>query len=364
MSWGRPDKLSEHLLKALLTPAAYAYQLGTYGRLLAYGQGHLNRLELPVPVLSIGNITCGGTGKTPLTIDIARRLCAAKRKVCVLSRGYKRQSTGSVVVVNDGFGTLVNASDAGDEPYLISKSVPEAAVIVGADRTQTGMMAVDDLKSDVILLDDGFQHFRLIRDYDVVLLDYNDEPEQDALLPAGRLREPLCALGRAASVVVTKVPKEPDQKRLQYFENLVRRYNESADVTYCRFIPRRDSFVLRKLKGAKVVAFCGIARPASFTGLLGDLGADVVATRFFQDHYWYTQKDCELLSNDLAQSGADYIVTTQKDLVRLSSATNLAHKLLAIELETEWLGALPKPVTLLMESCTKPSTKTALSKSV
>src|SRR4030095_1263679 len=209
MSWGNPENAAENLLASLLKPAAAAYGAGAYARLVAYSSGWLRRHRLDAPVISIGNITCGGTGKTPLTVDLARRLIGAGRKVGVLSRGYKRRSRGEIVIDSDGKDTLASVRDCGDEPYMVAQAVPEAVVIVGPRRHITGAIATAIYDCNVLILDDGFQHLPVTRDADLVLIDYHDEPEKDALLPAGRLREPLSALSRADHVVITRVPENP-----------------------------------------------------------------------------------------------------------------------------------------------------------
>ncbi|MBX9690100.1 MAG: tetraacyldisaccharide 4'-kinase, partial [Candidatus Obscuribacterales bacterium] len=214
MSWYKPENKQEKLLNSLLQPISALYFLGTLSRLKGYESRVLKQKRLSVPVVSVGNLTVGGTGKTPITIDLARNLQQFGLKVGILSRGYKRQSVDKVLVVSDGRKILVDSAQSGDEPYLIARAVPGAVVIVGACRYEAGLLAVQDYGCDVIVLDDGFQHLKLSRDFDVVVYDYNDDPKNLQLLPAGRLREPLASISRADCLVISKVPDNPDPARL------------------------------------------------------------------------------------------------------------------------------------------------------
>jgi tetraacyldisaccharide 4'-kinase len=344
MSWGNPQNSAERAVQAALAPAAFAYGMGSFVRTLAYATGALSRTTLPAKVISIGNLSCGGTGKTPIAIDLAQRIASAGYRTAILSRGYKRRSSAAYVVVSDGKQLLASCEDAGDEPYLIAQSVPDAAVIVGADRVMTGWIAVEQFGAQVILLDDGFQHIRLKRDADVVLLDYNEDLERDRLLPAGRLREPPSALGRAASVVISKVPVGCESDRIERLTRKLRKYNAHADISYCQFKPKADA----GLKGARTVAFCGIAKPQLFVESARHVGASVVNQIFFEDHHWYSQKDLEKIEAIAKKEKADFIVTTQKDLVRLPSDQKLQRPIIAIKQETVWLGDLPRAIAEIL----------------
>src|SRR5437868_6802284 len=235
MSWGNPQNLREQIIQEALKPLATGYGIGAYLRLRAYGAGILKRQRFPLPVISIGKVTCEGTGKTPVTIDVASRLAESGRKVAILSRGYRRKSKEEFVVVSDGQGYFSTAEHAGDEPYMIAKAVPSAIVLVGSRRIVTAQMAVTTYGADVILLDDGFQHLPIVRDQDVVLLDYQDDPEKAALLPAGRWREPVSSISRADWIVITKVPDVPDQHRIDAFDRVIKRYAPDAWISQCSF---------------------------------------------------------------------------------------------------------------------------------
>ncbi len=354
MSWGNPQSSQEKLFYGLISPLSLGYGIGSYFRLAAYSKGYMKRVRLPIPVVSIGNITCGGTGKTPMAIDITRRLIAAGYRVAVLSRGYARKSKQKITVVSNGKGEFALCEEAGDEPLLIAMSVPEAIVIVGSSRAETAHIAINEYNADVIVLDDGFQHIRLERDLDVVLVDYNDDPENDMLLPAGRLREPLSALNRARVVVITKVPSNPDNARLAKLRSLIHSYAERAEIAEARFVPKRlrtnnGVAPLEQLRGQRVVAFCGVARPEGFAATLNQLGCTVVHLKSFSDHHWYTPDELKMLEKLMRESNASAVVTTEKDMVKIAPHDRLNQHLIAVEIGVEWLGPVPSHISDMMK---------------
>jgi len=349
MSWGNPQNITERFLATALKPASWAWALGSSVRLQGYRWGCLKRKQLNVPVISVGNLTCGGTGKTPVTIDLAHRLIAQNKKVAILSRGYQRQSKEQVIIVSDGTQIYADAAAAGDEPYMMAQAVPQAVVLVGSQRAATAELAVRLYGCDVILLDDGFQHLAIKRNQDIVLIDYHDDPLKDSLLPAGRLREPVQQLERAHWIVITKVPDTVNPDRLQHFESLVNEYAPHAQLTSCKFSPVRlrclqeSSKTLKpqELSGLHVTAFSGIARPESFHSELSQLGAQVMRGRSFADHHWFNTRDIEQITNDFRNSKAELVITTAKDAVRLNPSQLADLPVYVLELGTEWLGTVP-----------------------
>lgn len=349
MSWHKPENKQEHFLSALLQPASAAYFVGTLSRLLAYEKRILKQKELSVPVICVGNLTVGGTGKTPIIIDLARSLSRAGLKVGILSRGYKRQSTQAVLVVSDGIEICVDPSQAGDEPFLIAKAVPQAVVIVASDRHAAGQVAIKNFACDILLLDDGFQHLKLARNFDFLIWDYNDNPEDMKLLPAGRLREPLASISRADCLVISKLPDNPDPKRLSAIRVMANRFKPGIPVIQCRFEGSGLHRVFNKEKvrvttsgaGARVLAFCGIARPEGFYRNLESMGCFVVGKQSFPDHHWFTPADTAKLIEMYKETGAQYLVTTEKDRVRLPEEFIDQVPILELSLETSWSGHAP-----------------------
>jgi tetraacyldisaccharide 4'-kinase len=355
MSWGNPRTVQDKLARSFLLPASGFYNLGLQARSLSYDSGILKREKVAAQVISIGNITCGGTGKTPVTINLAKRLIEGGRRVAIVSRGYRRRSKDACLVVSDGQKILANCSDAGDEPFMMAKNVPGACVIVSSSRVQAATLACEKYGCNTILLDDGFQHWRLSRDQDIVLIDYNDNPENDALLPAGRLRESLSALSRADIIIISKVPANYDQAKLDSLKKTISKYAPQAKITQCQFQANalvkiesqsnnnhpQDKAELFSLKGKKVIGVCGIAKPEPFFDMLETAGCQLVQRHAFGDHHWYSQQDIDTIGQSLAQRQAECIVTTEKDAVRLSELAIDNLPIYYIGLETKWLGAIP-----------------------
>lgn len=348
MSWGNPTNTRERALAALLWPAATAYGVGAFSRLLAYNSGLIKQQKLDVPVISVGNITVGGTGKTPITLDLARRLHIAGHKVGILSRGFKRKSQAKRIIVSDGQHLLSSSFECGDEPYMMAQALPSCVVIVGADRAANALIAINKFNCTALILDDGFQHFKVKRNFDVALIDYNDDLENDHLLPAGRLREPLSGLVRADWVVITKVPDAPDQDQLERIHAVVARQSPHAKVTSCRIkasaLQAYGSDVQMPadaLEGTKVFAFCGLAKPGLFFDSLRELGAEVTGTRAFPDHHWFTPREVDDLRAAMEETGAEMLVTTEKDSVRLIPELVQNAAVAVVKQKVEWLGLVP-----------------------
>jgi tetraacyldisaccharide 4'-kinase len=276
---------------------------------------------LPVPVISVGNITTGGTGKTEAVALICRLLLARNIKPGVLSRGYRRRGKELSLVVSQGAGPEVSVDRAGDEPFLLAQRLKGAAVVVGKDRWITGMLAVQSLECQALVLDDGFQRRdRLFRDLDVVLVDASDPFGGGELLPAGKLREPVSALAEADVIVITRA----DQNNTADLRMQLAQLAPAALILEARHTPAH----LVSLDGSKqqspeflanrrVLAVSGIARPQAFEHTLGSLGAVVTGHFSFPDHHWFSESERRrILSHALALKSE--IVTTAKDAVRLA----------------------------------------------
>lgn len=341
-----------NLLAEVLRPISYCYGLGAYARLITYSSGLASRRSAAVPVVSVGNITVGGTGKTPLTIDLAERLSSAGLKVAILSRGYGRKSKGLQVVADGSGAPLISVEEAGDEPFLIAQAVPEAVVIVCSSRLQSAQFAVHQFAAQVIILDDGFQHIKIRRDFDLVLWDFNDKPDKAMLVPSGRLREPLGGLSRASDIVITKVPENGAEAEVERLTVELAQLAPQANIYSCRFAPAyltgyaRDGQLaqpikLTELAGKKVYSLCAIARPEGFLRVLADLGVVPVRVRQFADHHWFSSAQMSEIEADFIASGADLLVTTEKDLVRMTLSPSMAAKTWAVVLKCQWISAPP-----------------------
>lgn len=331
MAGGRQQGAAGRLIRLVLLPAALIYGLVLRLRSAAYRRGVFRSRSLPRPVVSIGNITVGGTGKTPITALVARFLLARGVKVAVLSRGYSGKLEGKAAVVSDGSRILLTAEECGDEPFLLASTVPGLAVVIGADRYAAGQLALQTCSPDLFLLDDGFQHLRLRRDLDILLLDAVRPFGNGWCLPAGLLREPRQAATRADLVIFTRCPRGETPISPLPDKPLCRAWYE-LDV----LCPLTGGSPIRldNLRGRKVAAFCGIAEPDYFFASLRGAGLSLAATHAYRDHEPYDTERIAELEAFIAASGAEFVLTTEKDGVKLGRlASQYAAKTLTARLE-------------------------------
>jgi tetraacyldisaccharide 4'-kinase len=291
--------------------------------------------RLPFPVISVGNLTVGGTGKTPLVMALASGLAQKGIRVAILSRGY-RGTCASGAVVSDGASVLLSPEEAGDEPYLMASTLPAIPVLVGKNRFESGRRALESFGIQGVLLDDGYQHLQLHRDLNLLLIDSRVGFGDGHLLPRGILREPVSQLRRADLVLFNKA--DPGSGATTLEEDIRRRY-PSLPVYHGHYEavglvgPRGEREALEGLRGRKVVALSGIANPEDFSSLLKKCGMQVIKKEAFPDHYPYTQEDLQSIEH--RNTEAEGIVTTEKDLVRLArlKAGRLPIRALRIEMK-------------------------------
>lgn len=304
----------DQLLLLLLAPFGLAYSIIQKLRAILYRIGILKAHRLPRPVISIGNITVGGTGKTPVTAYIARHLLEQGYKVAVLSRGYGGSLEGRTVVVSDGITVMLGPQECGDEPYLLASTVPGLMVVIGTDRYDAGQLAMQQLVPDIFLLDDGFQHLRLYRDLNILLLDSLRPFGNGWTLPSGLLREPAEAARRADLVILTRCPEGATVAPRVSGKPAFAASHRLVDA-----LPLRggDPLPLAELQGPGFLAFAGIAQPDFFFAALRDRGINLVQTLPFPDHADYDQISLDTIRAALQNSGAEYAITTEKDGVKL-----------------------------------------------
>ena len=317
------------LLLAVLKAFSLLFAAIVSCRYFLYRVGLLRRWPLGIQVISIGNVTAGGTGKTPVTEIFARTLAAEGRKVAILSRGYRRKEapwiqrvfTGEItkpLVVSDGRHVLLDAAIGGDEPYMLASNLPGVAVLVDRDRVKAGRYAVKKFGCDTLILDDGFQYQRLKHSIEVVLVDATNPFGNGNLLPRGILREPARHLKRADIIFLTKCRGDTSAVVAD-----IRRYNQAAEIVECTHAPKvlkdvwsREEFPLDWLKGKTTCTLSGIASPKGFENSLRHLGAKVVWCERYADHHRYDPSEILYALNRTADMGADALVTTEKDAVR------------------------------------------------
>lgn len=311
-----------------LLPLAVPYQAAVRFRNRLYDLRVLPIEQVESPVVSVGNLSVGGTGKTPFVIFLAwriRELTLGRVKPAVVSRGYGRSTRGGLVV-SAGRGSPAEEPDAaGDEPVLIARSLPGVPVLVDRDRVRAARRAVAEFGAKVVLLDDGFQYRRLARDLDIVLLDASDPLGNRLTLPAGPLREPVGSLSRADLVVLSKAVECDDelQRRAHRLSNLLKKPVVVARLAplYWRHIGGRELFASDQVSGRRVFAFAGIAAPGSFLASVRALGAQIVDHLELPDHCRYTKSVLDRVAAGFTKSGAEWLVTTAKDAVKLPAIT-------------------------------------------
>lgn len=321
------QSLSHRLLLAILRLLSFFYGSAVFLRNSAYRSGLLHRKKLPRPVVSIGNILVGGAGKTPTVLFLAGLLKARGYRPAVLSRGYCRDKTAPEVQV---VTSEMRVEQTGDEPLLIAKKLPEVPILVGRDRYQSGKLGMVKFKPDLFVLDDAFQHFALERDLDIVVIDVS-RPLIQPLLPRGYLREPVRGLERAGAFLLTRIDQTTAQQVEAVEEYLCAKFPGKkifhASYQPVGLIPYRqwlanssftgEKALLRDFTGKKAGLFAGVASPASVRKTLSGIGVCVVNTLKLPDHQPVTVEELVHLSRDSAIKGAEILVTTEKDAVKL-----------------------------------------------
>lgn len=310
---GKRKQVLDRLLLCLLIPLSLPYAFVQHLRAGLYRGGILRSRTLPRPVVSIGNITVGGTGKTPVTALVARHLLAEGARVAVLSRGYGGTREGTTAIVSDGTRLLLTAEECGDEPYLLASSVPGLIVAIGSNRHAAGMLVMQHLPPDIFLLDDGFQHLQLHRDLNILLIDAKNPFGNGWCLPAGLLREPLAGTGRADLVIRTRFSRCTPETPLPGLPYC----NAHHDLGDAVPLHGGEPIELATLRNKRIIAFAGIAEPHAFFDGLRAQGLNLVATRCLPDHTAYGPSVLGEITETINACNADYAVTTEKDGVKL-----------------------------------------------
>jgi len=315
------------------------YGMGVRIRLLAYRLGIFRPRRLPAFVLSIGNLTAGGTGKTPAVEMIARWALQQGHRPAVLSRGYGGHFKGKVLVVSDGKEVKSDPITSGDEPYFLAQRLSQIPVIISKTRYAGGLLACEELGSDFLILDDGFQHMELKRDLDIVLLDGASPFGNNYLLPRGPLREPVGSLKRADALILTRCGVGEKGERAR---NHLSRAFPRMPVFSSSHIPSHAVFPekekgkrvpVRDLKGKRVLAFAGIAHPEYFRSTLEDLEMEIVAFESFKDHHRYTPQEIRTLLERKERLHAHYLLMTGKDWVKVEKTAVVSQEMGYVDIQ-------------------------------
>jgi tetraacyldisaccharide 4'-kinase len=338
-------------------------------RRIFYKKNILTSKKLSCPIISIGNITVGGTGKTPMTIYVAQAVKKLGHNVAVISRGYKGKAEKNGGIVSDGKVLLMTPEIAGDEPYMMAKRLKDVPVIVGKNRFKAGRLAIRKFDPDVIVLDDGFQHLKLQRDLDLVLLDYHKPFGNGHLLPRGVMREPASALLCANALILTRSDTANDNemssspKKLRFYERNKPVYRAFHHPFVYKIIngekkknEENMKGVLRQntdcIKGRTVFAFSGLADNHDFQQTVKSLNCNLSGHMEFPDHHPYSERDLKDISAVAKRSMSECLITTEKDYVRIAHKIDWPGDLFVIGIEIDF-GADEKRFNSFIKDCIK-----------
>lgn len=323
------------VMRMILRVASWLFRMVILLRLKLFHSGVSKQARLGTLVVSVGNITVGGTGKTPVVELLARTLTQRGRKVAILTRGYKsadleepqvwldengKQVENLPKISSDGTTRYLGPLHSGDEPFMLAKNLDGVAVLVDKNRIKSGIFAIEHLGCDTLVLDDGMQYLKLAHELDIVLVDCGAPFGTGAMLPRGTLREPKSSLARASYIVLTKCAGKPQNELIEK----IRKYNPVAEIVVTNHGPKYlenvftgERLPLDALQGKYVAALSGIARPESFEDSLRRLGAKVEICKRYPDHHWFDQSELLEFYDRCADRAMQMIVTTEKDAVRL-----------------------------------------------
>ncbi len=372
--FGRAKGLRASLTRALMLGLSGIFRGIVQSRIALYRNGWKPQTFYGAQVISVGNLTVGGTGKTPVVELLARSLRDRGRKVAILSRGYKSKRLGSVQkwegkdgrvvpaermpkVVSTGTAVLLDSKFAGDEPFMLAKNLDGVAVIVDKDRVKGAMFALRELETETLVLDDGMQYLHLAHSMDIVLVDSQSPFGTDALLPRGTLREPPKNLGRASYILITKCDGSPNEKLI----SRIRKCNPVADIIECAHGPihvenlyTRERMPLDFLEGKWVGAISAIAVPENFERSLTKLGAKVEIKRRFSDHHRFNRRDVDDFMQRCVERDMELIVTTEKDAVRFPRPTEINVPIWFLRIEVQILSGQQHWDAMLDRICDPP----------
>lgn len=356
--FGRARGFRATIVRWILWCLSGLFRFAVWVKMTRFRRGMTQQHYLGTHVISIGNLTVGGTGKTPVVEVTARALAERGWKPAILSRGYKsrklpeaqewmRKETGQLIspddmpkVVSDGGKPLIDVAYAGDEPWMLAKNLPDVCVVVDKDRVKGGRFAVSELEADILILDDGLQNLHLAHSTDIVLVDQNSPFGTGQMLPRGTLREPARNLNRADYIFITKCDGSSNEALIKK----MRRFNQHAEIIECTHGPQHlenvftgERMPLKGLDGKYIAAISGIAVPESFEKILRNLGASVEFHRVFSDHHSFNQKEIDRFMHRCVQRDIELIITTEKDAVRFMKPTELDVPVYFLRIEVDIL---------------------------
>ncbi len=348
-----------NIAKGMLFFGSRVYRRIVQFRIWMYDNRVIRNRAIGCLVVSIGNLSCGGTGKTPVVEVFAKTLSQKGRKVAILSRGYRSRDRSLWAklrkkfsskrkevpprVVSDGKNLLLDSMSAGDEPFMLASNLRNVVVLVDKDRVKSGLYAIDEFHTDTLILDDGFQYLRLKAHINILLVDSTSPFDNHHVLPRGLLREPIKNIRRADYIFLTKSDGSP---KLRHLKSFLRRQNHRAEIIECCHRPqylenvfdRGHRMPLSDLKGKKIASISAIANPASFNAFLRELGGEIVLEKHYADHHRYRQQEMIDFVNQAKEAGAEIIMTTEKDAVRMPRLDRLDIPVLFLRVEIDILS--------------------------
>lgn len=343
----------EKFKRALVWLPAKLYELAVRLRVAAYETEYRTPRRLEATTIGVGNITLGGTGKTPMVEYIARYLRSEEHRVAILTRGYGRQSVGMQTLnaprasTDDAVGEPPSQPaiarsyrEVGDEPLMLARAIPDVPIVIHKDRFQAGRWAVRALGADVLVLDDAYQHLQLARDLNILLIDASDPFGGFEMPPFGRLREPLYGIKRADVVIVTRADRPFDQAQMQaiirhFCGDKIPVMYITSGITRLRHLETGAVYDLQEFIGWNAAALCGIGNPYAFAEDILQAGINIVSEGFFGDHHPFTQADLDHATAEAQQAAADLIITTEKDAVRLEGLQHGRVPIYAAQMEIQ-----------------------------
>ena len=333
------------LRKIILSPLcllSFFYGAGVRLRVFFYRRGFFRTQALPCKVVSVGNLTLGGTGKTPFVALLAELMQGKGVRTAVLSRGYKGSFSGPFGIVTDGQIMLMDVRQAGDEPFFLSKKLKGIPVFIGKERRLSGQAAVDQFQVPAVILDDGFQHLPLKRDLNLLLIDSQTPFGNGWLFPRGVLREPPGQASRADAVILTKADLSDNIEKLK---EKIFQLAPDCPIFAVQYTPtgiwdqgNEQILPLEILREKKILAFTGIGSPISFRRSLENLGARIAGFSTFIDHYWYQPEDFSRLLQEGKEKGIEALITTEKDSVRLKGFPKGEIPLWVLSVQHDFIG--------------------------
>ena len=304
------------IFKLFLNIIAFPYVIATSIRNWLYDKNILKTEKLSVPVISVGNITAGGTGKTPFVISLSIFLQNSGYKVGIISRGYRRKGKEQIIV-STGKGPLVSPHISGDEPHLIACKTKDAVIIADRDKVAAGKTAIEKYNCTILIMDDGYQHRRLSRDLNILLWDAYSNPYKEKVLPAGKLRESWHGLKRASLLVFTRTNAIPENYKRFFMEKRpdLKQYCSPISIEKIVIASSGNTLNLEELEGHSIFAFCGLGNPQQFFDTIKKLNNSKLITKKFRDHHKYNEKEINSLIEDAKSNSCEFLITTEKDAI-------------------------------------------------